>query len=65
VEQLEKDNQCALPVQIHLFLKIRLLRHNAMSSEEFWTFKMIRVQQMVMQTLWSFQMAETTCLMTQ
>ena len=30
VEQLEEDNQCALPAQIHLFLKIRLLRHDAM-----------------------------------
>jgi hypothetical protein len=65
VEQLEEDNQCALPLQIHLFLKIRLLRHDAMSCEEFWAFKMITVQQMVMQTLQSFKMAETTCLMTQ
>jgi len=64
VEQLEEDNQCALPVQIHLFLKIRLLRHDAMSCEEFWAFKMITVQQIVMQTLRSFKMAETTCLMT-
>ena len=65
VEQLEEDNQCALPVQIHLFLKIRLLGHDAMSCEDFWTFKTITVQQMVMQTVWSFKMAETTCLMPQ
>jgi len=51
VEQLEEDNQCALPVQIHLFLKIHLLRHDAMSCEEFWTFKMIKVQEMVTQTV--------------